>query len=345
MSNYRAGIIGLGFVGGGDQVSGDRIGQQVANLDGHHREALSKHPRIDLVAGCDLDEGRRTRFAERTEARPYSDYREMLDAERLDLVSIATSPATHAELTLAAVEHGAKVVYCEKPIATTLFDAERMIDACRDAGALLVINHNRRFNPNYRQLRDRIANGDLGALTAISLRWPTGRLGCVGTHMIDAARMLTGREVVAVSGTLDLSEKPDCRGPEFHDPGGWGVLKLQEGLMAVVNAPNQSVGPPAIMIEGSEGRVFTAGDGVEIRRFDGTTEDWPSRRSEATSMDRAVGEIVAWLDDGTPFPCPAEEAARTLETIVGFHASHARNAAWTELPLSAADREHEVNSG
>ena len=62
-------------------------------------------------------------------------------------------------------------------------------------------------------------------------------------------------------------------------------------------------------------------------------------------MDRAVAEIVAWLDDGTPLPYSAAEAAHTLEAIVGFHASHARDAAWTELPLSGADREREVLSG
>ena len=43
---YRAGIIGLGFIGGGDQVSGDRLGQRVTNLDGNHRETLSNHPRF-----------------------------------------------------------------------------------------------------------------------------------------------------------------------------------------------------------------------------------------------------------------------------------------------------------
>ena len=62
-------------------------------------------------------------------------------------------------------------------------------------------------------------------------------------------------------------------------------------------------------------------------------------------MDRAVSEIVEWLDGGTEFPYPASEAVNTLEAIVGFHASHTHNAAWTELPLSSPDREHEVHSG
>ncbi|MCH8265804.1 MAG: Gfo/Idh/MocA family oxidoreductase [Proteobacteria bacterium] len=86
-----------------------------------------------------------------------------------------------------------KVVYCEKPIATSAEEAERMIEACEKSGTLLVINHNRRFNPKYRHLRALIDAGDLGDLTSVYLRWGSGRLGCVGTHLIDSARMLTGQ--------------------------------------------------------------------------------------------------------------------------------------------------------
>ena len=68
---YRAGIIGLGFIGGADQASGDAIGQVVANLDGTHAEALSGHPRVRLVAGSSRAAGRRERFATPTAcARP-----------------------------------------------------------------------------------------------------------------------------------------------------------------------------------------------------------------------------------------------------------------------------------
>ncbi len=82
LPRLRAGIIGLGFIGAGDQVSGDRIGQSVANLDGHHRGALSNHPRIDLVSGSSRDSGRRERFQADTGAKTYADWQEMLLKER-----------------------------------------------------------------------------------------------------------------------------------------------------------------------------------------------------------------------------------------------------------------------
>ncbi len=347
MSNatYRAGIIGLGFIGGADQVSGDALGQRVPDLDGTHFASLSNHPRVDLVAGSSRDPGRRERFAQRAGAVTYADWNEMLDKEPLDIVSVATYAPVHAEPTVACAEKGVRAIYCEKPIATRLSDAERMIEACAEAGALLVLNHQRRFNLNHRRLRELIAGGGLGDLTSGLLQWGSGRLGNVGTHMIDALLMLTGRKIEAVSGTLDLAGKPDCRGPAFRDPGGWGVLKLGGGIMVTVDAGDYAAVPGQITLNGTEGRAISDGSSITLEYWDGRRDHWDSANGGVSGMDRAVSEIVTWLDDGSEFPYPASEAFDTLEAIVGFHASHARNAAWTELPLSGADRDREVLSG
>jgi predicted dehydrogenase len=342
---YRAAIIGLGFIGGADQISGDALGQRVSDLDGTHLAALSKHPRIDLVAGSSRDSGRRERFAARTQARTYADWRELLAQEDLDLVSVATYAPQHAEITIACAARGVRAIYCEKPMATRLTDAEQMIQACAQAGTLLVINHNRRFNPNYRRLRDWIAAGELGELTSGLLQWSSGRLGGVGTHMIDALCMLTGRTVRAVSGTLDLAGKPDCRGPEFRDPGAWGVMRLDGELMVFVDARDYAAVPLQIILNGSKGRATVRGDTVTLDYWDGRSEQWPSVGREVTSMDRAVAEIVAHLDGSTPFSYPAQAVCDTLETILAFHASHDRQAAWVYLPLTGADRTREVLSG
>ena len=56
---YRAGIIGLGFIGGADQVSGDALGQRVEDLGGTHLSALAEHGRVDLLAGRSRDSGPR----------------------------------------------------------------------------------------------------------------------------------------------------------------------------------------------------------------------------------------------------------------------------------------------
>jgi predicted dehydrogenase len=334
-----------GIIGGGDQVSGDRIGQKVEHLEGHHREALSKSPRVKLVAGSDRDAGRRERFRGSTGATVYSDWRQMISREKLDLVSIATFSPFHAELTVACAEQGVRVIYCEKPIATRLVDAEKMLSACARTGTLLAINHNRRFSSNHRKLRDAIAAGELGELTTVFSRWSTGRLGNVGTHMIDVVRMFAGRRFLAVSGTLDPSGAPDCRGPEFRDPGGWGVVRMEGGLMFVIAAPDSAVGPAGVVIDGTLGRAVMQGSAIQVECWDGRKETWLREESGFTPMDQAVVEIVAWLDDGKPFGVSAEESLEVLEVIVGFHISDRQNAAWTQLPLSGKDRELEIRIG
>jgi UDP-N-acetylglucosamine 3-dehydrogenase len=341
---YRAGIIGLGFIGGADQISGDRIGQRVADLDGTHLHALASNPRVKLVAGSSSDAGRRQRFAEKTGAQTHADWREMLRKERLDIVSIATCAPLHAEMTVACAGEGVRAIYCEKPMATRLTDAEGMASACKNAGALLVINHNRRFNPNYRRLRQFVADGGLGQLTSASLQWGAGRLAGVGTHLFDALQMLTGDVVRSVSATLDSSGRPDCRGPDFKDPGGWGLLRFEGGLMATLDAADHGAMPARLVLNGTQARAVTGGEDVTLERWNGENEIWPSRRHERTSMDRAVAEIVSALDGSAEFPYPAEEAVNAPQIVVACHVSHARNAAWVELPLAGRDREIEVRA-
>ena len=342
-STYKAGIIGLGFIGAGDQVSGDALGQNVKDLGGTHDATYVRHPRIELVAGSSRDEGRRQRFAARNGgARTYAEWREMLNAEDLDIVSVATYTHVRAEIVIGCAERGARAIFCEKPIASTVADGERMIAACERCGSLLVVNHNRRFESNHRALRDLVAAGRLGQLTSAMVQWSSGRLGNVGSHMFDALRMLTGREVLGVSGVLDMAGKPDCRGDQFRDPGGWGLFRLEAGLMATVTAPDYGLVAPQITLCGTKGRALVTGD-IEVEYADGNSESLP--RASVSNMDVAVGEIVDWLDRGFEFSYSALGAVKTLEVIAAFHVSEARNGSWVALPLPENDKNVVVNSG
>lgn len=357
VGNYRAAVVGLGFIGGADQVSGDALGQRVEDLDGTHVMALQQHDRVELVAGSSRDAGRRQRFHERFDVPVFEDWRQLLQAAApLDIVCVATYTPAHAEVTHAALEAGARVIYCEKPVAPTVEQAQGMVDACRDAGALLVINHNLRFHPSFRRLRDAVAAGQLGTLTSVSAQWPTGRLGNVGTHMIDAVQMVTGLPVTGVSGTLDLSGKPDCRGSDFRDPGGWGVLRLGRDLPGdsggpsgdlhcLVDAGDYGATPLRLRFHGTDGYAVSRGREITLVRGD-QQQTWPTQFAE-TGMDRAVNEAAAWLDaEGkAPFDYDAQEAVRTLEAIVAFHVSHDNNAAWVDVPLTGAARQRVLQSG
>jgi len=344
-NNYRAGIIGLGMIGGADPVSAGAIGQAVKDLDGTHLDALRDHDRVRVVSGSSRDAGRRERFAERSGAEVYADYREMLERERLDIVSIASRSPAHAEQAVACAEAGVRAIYCEKPVTTTAADGDRVVDACREHGTLLLVNHQRRFDPNYRKVRDLIAGGELGELTSCLLQWGSGRLGNVGTHTIDAIRMLTSRQVEAVSGHLDLSRRPDCRGEDFQDPGGWGMIRMEGGLVVLVDAADYGTVPFHIGLNLTGGRIRFGPDGVHLDRTGAESEHWPVVHDGTTFMHGAVAEIVKCLDEEAMPSIPVDDAVRTLEAIVAFHISHNQNAEWVKLPLEGEDRRKEVRSG
>jgi predicted dehydrogenase len=264
---------------------------------------------------------------------------------------VATYTPSHREIVETCAEARIPVIYCEKPVANTLSDAEKMVETCKNAGSLLVINHNRRFSRIYRRLRDLLADGLLGEIRTVLLQWGRGRLGNVGTHAFDAVSMLLNSDITAVAGTLDKSGKPDCRGSDFSDPGGWGLLRFSDGLVGTVSAPDYGAQPISFEICGTDGSVLIRGGEVSITMYSGVSPQWDDISDfgeidpSQTSMDVAVNEIVAWLDTRKTFPYEPKCAIDALEIITAFHVSDRHNSAWIDLPLTGSDRDIYINSG
>ena len=139
------------------------------------------------------------------------DWREVVAREDVRLVSIVTPPSTHAEMTLAALAAG-KAVLCEKPMAMNAEETDRMRRAARAAGLLAHIDHELRFLPARRRMRELIRAGEIGRVRHIKflfrsdMRAPASRawdwwsdseagggvLGAIGSHAVDTLLWLTG---------------------------------------------------------------------------------------------------------------------------------------------------------
>ena len=156
----RTGIVGLGFMG----QQHFAIHQAMADLD--------------LVAVCDKEPGRRAEQIEPVggnigEAQTldlsglsrYAALDELLAHDGLDCVDICTPTYLHADMTVQALEAG-KHVICEKPMALTAADCQRMIDAARANEKLLFIAQCIRFWPAYEKLAEMVQSGELGRLTS-----------------------------------------------------------------------------------------------------------------------------------------------------------------------------------
>ena len=343
---YKAAVIGLGFIGAGDQVSGDALGQRVEDLDGTHAPALAAHDQVELVAGSSRDEGRRKRFAERMNVKnTYSDWREMLRCEDIDIVSVATYTPWHAEITIACAEAGAGAVICEKPITTRLTDADRVIDACKKHGSVLAVNHPRRWHPLWRSVRDEIKQGTIGQISHLAIHWPSGRMGNVGTHMFDAASFLLDSRPDAVSGSLDPFVPPDCRGPEFHDPGGWGIVRLANGVRVHVDAGACVRLPFGFRVFGSLGWIDVDREDAGVHMWTGRTRTIACPPNRPSSLAVGVYEVGTWLNGGGGVWPTGEHARDALEVIVAFHVSAKLGGRWVSLPLEGEDRDMEVMMG
>ena len=136
-----------------------------------HLPWLWENPHIELVATCALDETDARQAAERWGAdRFYTDYDEMLAADSLDAVIIATPPQTHAAFSVAAAERGIHVLV-EKPMARSVKECDSIIRAVEKSGTVFSISHEKHFNPGFEKIKEIIESGLLGDVFYLVVHW------------------------------------------------------------------------------------------------------------------------------------------------------------------------------
>ena len=192
----------MGLLGMHDE---ETIGHE--KVDASHAGGYEKSDRVDVVAVADIDEEKLTRFGEVwdvPEADRYPGHEAMLEARDLDVVSVATPTSLHHEHTVAAARSAADpdAIWCEKPIATSVGDAEEMIDVCAETDTELVINHTSRFTHNIQQVRTLIREenllGDVHSANAM-FRMELMRNS---THLLDTLVYLLDTRASEVSGYI-----------------------------------------------------------------------------------------------------------------------------------------------
>jgi predicted dehydrogenase len=169
--------------------------------------------------------------------RGFTDPAEMFAAAELDLVSIVAPTSLHMETTLAALAAGVHVLV-EKPIAATRREAERMIAAAADAGRMLTVGHIERFNPAIRELRQRLAAGELGRIFqvhATRLGPFPARIRDVGVvvdlapHDLDVMRFLLGSDPIRIYAETEQRIHTE------HEDLFVGVMKFADGAVGVLD--------------------------------------------------------------------------------------------------------------
>ncbi len=125
----------------------------VGHLGRHHARILSTLPGVTLVGVVDTNAERAAKIAADHGTRAYSDWRDL--AGKVDAAVIAVPTEAHAEVAVPLIESGVHALV-EKPLASTVEEADRLINAARDGGVVLAVGHSERFNPAFMAARPHI---------------------------------------------------------------------------------------------------------------------------------------------------------------------------------------------
>ncbi len=297
---------------------------------------------VEVLGIASRDAGRaRTVAGELGIPRAYGSYEDLLGDPDIDAVYIPLPNHLHARWTIEAARHG-KHVLCEKPLAMTAADARAMIDACRDAGVLLMEAFMYRLHPSWVAVRDLVESGRIGRLRAVD-SWYSyfndapdnirnsraaggGALFDIGCYSVNLSRMLFGREPDAVKSIV------------IRDPVS-GVDVLTSGLLrfgedvATFTCCSRTERDQRVDLYGDRGRisieipfnippdrpsrisVIAGGDppvapGTEVVEFD-------TRDPYAAQLEQLSAAIL----EGRPVPTPPEDAVANLEVIEALFAS------------------------
>ncbi|MDQ3699629.1 MAG: Gfo/Idh/MocA family oxidoreductase, partial [Chloroflexota bacterium] len=280
---YRVAIVGCG-----------RIARQ-------HAAALTAHPGAELVALCDADPEGLAVFGEAygvPEDGRFSDYADLFDAVRPDTVHVCTWPDTHAAVTRAAAARGIHV-YCEKPMALDLHQADGMIEACREAGVVLGINHHRRGDARFLRAKELIESGAIGQLRLLKGDHGGGgrRLMSMSTHLYDLFRALAG-DARWVFGHV-MAGGQEATAADVYDIPHEGLaagdeVTAQFGLAGGAYAYHDGCGHVDVEIAGTHGRmVFHEGAARKPWPFGAARAAW-ARYPDGDFGRGAGGGVAEW---------------------------------------------------
>ena len=142
----------------------------LAGVGRAHVDRWAKSPDAELVSVCDVVPQIAGDFASEYGIKGYTSTEEMLDKENPMAISICTPPKAHLALTCTAAARGIHVL-CEKPMASTVSDCQKMIDVCKSAGVVLQIGHKKRFIPPLLRLKE-MTEGEFGPIQYMVHRYP-----------------------------------------------------------------------------------------------------------------------------------------------------------------------------
>ena len=313
---------------------------RIAQRHAEHIQRFGK-----LVAICDILSEKTSPIAEKYGATAYEKVEEMLQKEKIDLVSICSPNGLHAQHTIAALRAGCHVL-CEKPMAISVHDCGEMIKEAEKANRRLFIVKQNRFNPPVAALKQVIEDGRMGKLLSVQLNcfwnrneayyansWKGTRQMDGGTlftqfsHFIDLLYWLVG-DVKEVSAFVSNSHHQDII--EFEDQG-VAVLEFYNGAQGTIHYTVNSYGKNmegSITLFGEKGTVKVGGqylNELEYQQIDGyeisglppgnPPNNYGQYQGSMSNHDKVYQNVVEVLTSNGIIATNGFEGLKTVEII------------------------------
>lgn len=248
--------------------------------------AAALENKLDVVALCDIEEekmeGIIQRFSLPLDVKQYTDYREMLRAENLDLIAICTESGKHGQIALDCIAAGVNLII-EKPIALSLEEADLIITKSRESNVKVCACHQNRFNKSVQKIREAIEANRFGKLLygTAHIRWNRGddyykQAPWRGTweqdggalmnqciHNIDLLRWMMGDDIVEVVGMTDNQIHEFIEAEDL----GMALVKFSNGSYGIIEGTT-NIYPvnleETLFIFGEKGTVKAGGKSVNL---------------------------------------------------------------------------------
>ena len=320
----------------------------------HIKAAVNNN--LEIVAVCDIVSEHMENLLEKhglqsdESIKRYTDYREMVKENRIDLISIATESGLHGEIALYCIEQGIHVII-EKPMAMSLDEADKIIALSEEKGVKVAACHQNRFNIAVQEMRKALESGRFGKLShgSIHVRWNRNRdyytqapwrgtwqqdggalmNQCI--HGIDLLRWMMGDEVECVYGVTKQQFHSYLEAEDL----GMAVVKFKNGAVATIEGTT-NVYPQnleeTLYLFGEKGTVKLGGkstNNIDVWDFADETEADAGNKGleEATSNVYGNGHTSLFADmmeaiekDRPPY-VDAYAGRRALEMVLAIYKS------------------------
>lgn len=336
MTKLKAAIIGCG------PCNATRGG--INSIGYAHARALAPLAEVELVAAASRNSKNVDDFcAEFPGVQGYTDYREMLQKEKPEWVSICAFPPDREEMALAALEAGCRILLVEKPFTVCIGAARRILAAAAAKKARVYVNHQRRYGRCFEWFKAQVEK--FGPVRQVNLQHPGKGFINFGPHLVDACLLaLEGRQPVAIQAAVDWSGEGDYQGVKteanilataWFDNGSRLAIEsgdkftqpclqavCENGLVELYLSPYDATG--------SICRAFGAGQAQESPLLG---EHFHHNDTDMNLFyDRTFVDILASYQTGQPCRIDAGYALTGLEIILGLYES-AKQGKRIALPL------------